>query len=63
MSNHSKFRDVIKKNHRNKYYKSKAFDKTCRCHGTCQWCMSNRLFSTKKRILSSDTTEYKNEST
>lgn len=40
-----------KKEHRKQYYGSKAFDKTCRCHGGCPYCESNRLHSTKKRIL------------
>lgn len=40
-----------KKEWRKQYYGSKAFDRTCRCHGSCSYCENNRVFSTKKRIL------------
>lgn len=45
------------KEHRKKYYGSKAFDKTCRCHGSCTYCKDNRLYSTKKRILAAKEAE------
>lgn len=32
------------------YTKSKAFDKTCRCHGGCPWCEGNRLIRTRKEF-------------
>jgi hypothetical protein len=32
------------------YRKSRRFDKTCRCHGACSWCRSNRLHSNRRRI-------------
>lgn len=38
-----------KKNHRRKhrekqpYRKSRAFDSSCRCHGSCSYCLSNRM--------------------
>ena len=30
------------KEHRKPYKGSKAFDKTCRNHGGCDWCRENR---------------------
>lgn len=30
------------KEHRKQYFGSKAFDKTCRNHGSCKWCERNR---------------------
>ena len=39
------------KERRKRYYKSKAIDRTCRCHGTCEVCKENRLHSSKKRFL------------
>lgn len=33
--------------------KSKAFDKTCRCNGSCNYCRENRDHSTNQRIQSS----------
>ena len=30
------------KEHRKEYYGSKAFDCTCRNHGSCKWCEENR---------------------
>ena len=32
-----------KKEKRKPYYGSKAFDATCRNHGSCLWCKGNRL--------------------
>lgn len=37
------------KEHRKPYYGSKAIDRTCRNHGTCEWCRGNRMHSTQKR--------------
>lgn len=31
------------KERRKPYSKSKAIDRTCRNHGSCEWCKSNRL--------------------
>lgn len=31
------------KEHRKPYYKSAAFDKSCRPRGGCSWCKENRL--------------------
>ena len=37
------------KEKRKPYYKSKAIDPSCRNHGSCEYCESNRLYSTQKR--------------
>lgn len=39
-----------KKEHRKAYRGSKSIDKTCRCHGSCDWCKANRLYSINKNI-------------
>ena len=39
------------KEHRKKYYGTKAIDKTCRNHGSCPVCRDNRLHKFKKREL------------
>ena len=41
------------KERRKQYYGSKAFDCTCRNHGTCKWCEENRKhkFRDKKPIV------------
>ena len=36
------------KEKRKKYRGSKAVDHTCRNHGRCEWCRSNRLYKFKK---------------
>jgi hypothetical protein len=38
------------KEHRKKYHGSKAIDCSCRNHGSCDWCLANRLFQKKKEI-------------
>ncbi|MHA1558872.1 MAG: hypothetical protein ACTSXG_03605 [Alphaproteobacteria bacterium] len=37
------------KEKRKPYKGSKAFDQTCRNHGSCGWCRLNRLHTNKKR--------------
>ena len=37
------------KERRKPYRKSKAFDRTCRCHGSCGWCQGNRQHTDVKR--------------
>ena len=37
-----------KKEHRKPYRGSKEFDRSCRNHGSCDWCRSNRLHKFKK---------------
>ena len=29
---------------RKPFSKSKCFDRSCRAHGSCDWCKSNRLY-------------------
>ena len=38
------------KEHRKPYTKAKAVDKTCRNHGSCEYCASNRLYTARKAI-------------
>lgn len=38
------------KEKREPYRGSKACDKTCRNHGSCDYCRNNRLFDTKKKL-------------
>lgn len=33
-----------RKEYREPYRKSKAIDRTCRNHGSCDWCVRNRLW-------------------
>lgn len=40
------------KEHRKRYYGAKAVDVQCRCHGTCEYCRSNRLKHYRKAELS-----------
>lgn len=40
-----------RKDKRKPYYKSKVFDRSCRNHGSCDYCKSNRLHTNKKREL------------
>lgn len=37
------------KEHRKPYRRSKRFDKSCRNHGGCPWCLGNRLYNSRKR--------------
>ena len=40
------------------YIKSKRFDRTCRNHGSCDYCRKNRtFFDRKKRVLVKDDLE------
>jgi hypothetical protein len=32
------------------YRKSRRFDKTCRCHGSCSYCESNRTIQTQRAV-------------
>jgi len=29
---------------------SRAFDTSCRCHGGCPWCLSNRMHRNHRRL-------------
>lgn len=33
---------------------SAKVDPTCRNHGTCSWCRSNRLYSTRRYLMRDD---------
>lgn len=33
------------------YRKSRRFDKTCRCHGSCSYCTNNRLIQQAREEL------------
>lgn len=39
------------KEHRKPYRGAKAVDHTCRNHGSCMWCRSNRTYKNDKREL------------
>lgn len=39
------------KEHRKPYQGAKAIDRTCRNHGSCEWCKGNRTHKNKKREL------------
>ena len=53
------------KEHRKQYKGSKAFSKSCRNHGGCDYCKSNRLYHSKKALNSAldKVDEYENEET
>ena len=38
------------KEHRKQYRGSKSFDKTCRNHGGCDWCLGNRIYKYQKEL-------------
>ncbi len=42
------------KEHRKSYTGSKAIDCTCRNHGSCEWCKSNRQYKFKIREIESN---------
>jgi len=46
------------KEKRNKYHGAQAVDYTCRNHGSCPWCQSNRLHKFKKDKPIIDEEEY-----
>lgn len=43
-----------KKEQRQPYRKSKAFDSSCRNHGSCPWCEGNRKYHDRKAEDSAD---------
>ncbi len=51
-----------RKDHRRPFRRSKAFDSSCRNHGGCSYCESNRTHSNLKRqpILEGATMDGKN---
>ena len=36
------------KEHRREWRRSKAIDPSCRCHGSCKWCLRNRMHKYNK---------------
>lgn len=42
------------KEHRKQYINSKLFDYSCRNHGSCDWCKSDRLHKVNKKIEGTD---------
>lgn len=44
------FDKYMGKEHRKQYYGSKAIDRTCRNHGSCGYCKSNRTYKNRKRL-------------
>ena len=42
------------KSHRKPYRGGKAIDKTCRNHGSCEWCRGNRIHKNNKRELAAE---------
>ena len=42
------------KEHRRPYYRAQAVAKSCRCHGGCPYCESNRKYKYVKREQSMD---------
>lgn len=40
-----------RKDWRKRFYKSNAIDRSCRCHGTCAYCISNRMYRSNKNDI------------
>lgn len=49
---------AYKKEKRKPYRGSKAFDRSCRNHGSCPYCQNNRVFSGKRQAIDYDTGDY-----
>lgn len=45
------------KEHRKPYRRSRRFDRTCRNHGSCNWCRSNRTYFDRRWRLPIDVDE------
>lgn len=45
------------KEHRKQYRKPKIFDSSCRNHGTCHYCRSNRLYQARKELQKAECKE------
>lgn len=48
------FDKYMGKEHRKQYHGAKAVDSTCRNHGSCAYCKSNRTFKNRKRLEAYD---------
>ena len=44
--------------HRKQYTGAKSIDRTCRNHGTCDWCRDNRTYKFRKREMAEDDIAY-----
>jgi hypothetical protein len=42
------------KEKRQLYYGCQAFDRSCRSHGSCQFCQENRKHNVKRRIANAN---------
>lgn len=42
------------KEKRNPYVGAKAVDRTCRNHGSCEWCKGNRTYKNSKKELKNE---------
>jgi hypothetical protein len=42
------------KEKRRPYRGAKAFDASCRNHGSCPWCRDNRLFNNRRRKFAAE---------
>lgn len=42
------------KEHRKSYRGAKSIDRTCRNHGSCEWCHGNRTHKNDKRALAAE---------
>lgn len=42
------------KEKRRQYIGAKAIDRTCRNHGSCEWCKGNRTYNNRKEELRSE---------
>jgi len=49
------------KEHRRKYYDSRRFDCSCRNHGSCSYCLSNRTIQMKRAKGKADLNEQVDE--
>lgn len=38
----------MSRSYKRPYTKAKAVDKTCRCHGSCSYCLGNRMYKNEK---------------
>lgn len=43
--------------HRRPYYRSGRFDKSCRPHGGCPWCIGNRMHAIRVREMTCEEQE------
>lgn len=44
----------MSRTYRKPYRKSRVFSKSCRCHGSCNWCRDNRTYNDRKLRAAAD---------